>query len=64
MLDPRIHAAVARAVQESDQPGELARKLSAWMEQVATGNERREDQEAAARHLERLFDVTRVAAEG
>ena len=64
MLDPRIHAALVQAVQEVGQPGELATKVGAWMEQVAIGNERTEDQEAAARQLERLFKATAVAPEG
>ena len=64
MLDPRIHTALAKAVQEVGQPGDLATKLFAWMEQVAIGNEHAEDQDAAARHLELLFKATIVEGEG
>ena len=63
MLDSRIRAAVVKAVQEAGQPPELASKVVAWMEQVAIGNERTGDRDAAARHLDLLFETTVVALE-
>ena len=61
MTDPRIQAALAQALLEAGQPRALASKIGSWIEQVTNGNERVDDRDAAAQHLERLFEATRVA---
>lgn len=60
-IDTRISEAIQDAVEEAGQPRELARRLIAWIEAVASGNEDINDQATAARHLEVLFDGTVVS---
>ena len=57
VLDRRITQAINEAVEEASQPETLARRLIAWFEAVTSGNEDINDQ-AAARHLEVLFEGT------
>lgn len=59
-LDRRIIQAINEAVEEASQPETLARRLIAWFEAVTSGNEEINDQAAAARHLEVLFEGTVV----
>lgn len=57
-LDTRIIKAIEEAVKEAGQPETLARRLLAWFDAVTSGNEDINDQAAAARHLEVLFEGT------
>jgi hypothetical protein len=57
-LDPRIRVAIREAVSDAGQPPELATKLSAWLESLASGNTSLEDRDDTARHLELLYEVT------
>lgn len=60
-LDPRIRAAIKEAVSDAGQPPELATKLLAWFESLASGNASLEDRDDTARHLELLYEVTLAA---
>lgn len=62
-IDARITQAINEAVNEAGQPDTLARRLIAWFEAVASGNEDINDQATAARHLEVLFEGTVVEKE-
>ena len=57
-LDVKISEAIRAAVREARQSDALARRLTAWMEAVTSGNEDVHDQAAAARHLEILYEET------
>lgn len=57
-LDTRIVHAINEAVEEAGQPEALARRLTAWVEAVTSGNEDINDQSEAERHLEVLFEGT------
>ncbi|GAB1150133.1 CxC ATPase DNA modification system associated small protein [Shewanella algae] len=59
-LDTRIIQAIEEAVKEAGQPETIARRLLAWFEAVTSGNEDINEQDAAARHLEVLFEGTVV----
>lgn len=63
-LDARIIQAIQEAVEEEEQPATLARRLIAWFEAVTSGNEDINDQNAAARHLEVVFEGTVVSDDG
>lgn len=58
--DARISQAINAAVEEAGQSKELARRLLAWFEAVTSGIEDINDQAAAERHLEVLFEGTAV----
>ena len=59
-LDARITQAIKEAVEEAGQPDTLARRLIAWFEAIASGNEDINDASATGRHLEVLFQGTVV----
>ena len=63
-LDARIIQAIQEAVEEAEQPATLACRLIAWFEAVTSGNEDINDQNAAARHLEVVFEGTVVSDDG
>ena len=62
-IDARITQAIQEAVEEAGQPKKLASRVIAWFEAVTSGNEDIGDDEAAARHLEVLFEGTVVSNE-
>lgn len=57
-VDVRIMEAIREAVEEAEQPEALARRLIAWFEDVTLGREDINDQAAASRRLEVLFQGT------
>lgn len=59
-VDERISQAIREAVAEAGQPNALARRLIAWVEEVMLENEDINDWETAVRHLEVLFEGTKV----
>lgn len=59
-LDVRITEAIEEAVEEAGQPASLARRLIAWFEAIASGNEDINDSSATGRHLDVLFQGTEV----
>ncbi|MCY4218435.1 MAG: hypothetical protein OXE56_04070 [Gammaproteobacteria bacterium] len=59
-LDSRIIQAINEAVDEAGQPVSLAHRLIAWFEALTIGNEEINDAPATARHLEILFEGTKV----
>jgi hypothetical protein len=61
-VDRTIQEAVLASVREAGQPDQLAKKLLAWLEAIASGNEELTDLEAAQRHLELLFGAVEITA--
>lgn len=59
-LDGKIRDAIHEAVADAGQPDALARRLTAWMEAIASGNEDLHDSVTADRHLEILYAETAV----
>lgn len=59
-LDVRITEAIEEAVEEAGQPASLARRLIAWFEAIASGNEDINDSAVTGRHLDVLFQGTEV----
>jgi hypothetical protein len=51
-IDQKVREAIEQATKESEQSDALARKLIAWVEAVASGNEELYDNASAHRHLE------------
>lgn len=58
-MDPKISEAIATAVREAGQDEALARRLTAWMNAVTSGNEHVTDDDAA-RHLESIYAATTI----
>ncbi len=56
-VDPRIREAIAKAVNEAEQPKELSTRLLAWFEAIATGNASLDDRESVAKHVELLYEA-------
>ena len=55
-MDPKIIASIEEAVREKGQSEALARRLVAWFEAIASGNEDINDKQASNRHLELLYN--------
>ena len=62
-MDPKIEEAIEEAVREEGQSKALARKLAAWFDAVASGNEDLNDRQSANRHLELVYEETQVSGE-
>ena len=62
-IDPKIKEAIEEAVTESGQSKKLARRLVAWFNAIASGNEDINDTQSANRHLERLYEETKTDGE-
>ena len=60
-VDERISQAIKEAVDEAGQPSALARRLIAWVNAVMSQNEDINDWETTARHLDVLFEGTKVS---
>jgi hypothetical protein len=56
-LDPKIVEALRTATSEAGQPPALARRLVAWLEAVADGNEDINDIAATDRRLEIAYEA-------
>lgn len=63
-LDPQIKEAIEIAVEQAQQSSTLARRITAWMEAVVSGNEDINDKNNARRHLELIFNNTEVPKNG
>ncbi len=59
-LDPKIEEAIQAAVKQEGQSEVLARRLVAWMKAIVSGNENVNSEQSANRHLELLYDATKV----
>jgi hypothetical protein len=60
-MDKKIQDALREAVREAGQDPSLARKLEMWFEAIASGSEDVNDKQSANRHLELLYEDTRVS---
>jgi hypothetical protein len=58
MLDNKIKQAIKEAVAETNQPGELTKKLTSWLENLTEGNEQISVKESYARRCEHCFNTT------
>ena len=54
-VDPKIAGAIEQVVHRAGQSPALARRLIAWFDAVASGNEDINDRQSASRHLELLY---------
>ena len=61
-MDPKIEEAIKEAVEENGQSEALARRLVAWFDAIASGNEDINDRQSANRHLELLYGATMTDA--
>lgn len=61
-IDPKIEEAISEAVKEAGQSEAVARKLSAWMNAVTSGNEDVNNIQSARRHLDLLYEATHVSS--
>ena len=59
MVDKRIAKAIEEAVAEAGQPEPVAKRLIAWFDALASGNEDIHDDDAG-RRLESLFESAHV----
>ncbi len=57
-IDPQIEQAIKVSVREAKQSDSLADKLIAWINAINNGNEKINDQSAAARRLELIYEDT------
>jgi len=61
-MDKKIQDALREAVREAGQDPSLARKLEMWFEAIASGSEDVNDKQSSNRHLDLLYEDTRVSA--
>ena len=59
-IDAKIRESIEAAVREAGQSPGLARRIASWFEAVASGSEKINDRQSAARHLELLYEETQV----
>ena len=59
-VDPKIAEAIQNVVEDVGQSQALARRLVAWFNAVASGNEKINDRQSADRHLELLYGEVRL----
>lgn len=59
-VDPKIKEAIEAAVVAAGQDSSLAPKLIQWFEAIASGSEQIADQQSAYRHLELLYEATKL----
>ena len=59
-LDPRIKNAVIKSVKSHEQNENLAEKIIAWLEALVDGNESLEDKDSIARHVNLIYENTKV----
>ena len=58
--DTKIREAIETAVAKAGQDQTLATKLVRWFEAIAAGNEDINDSDLTDRHLELLYEATRI----
>ena len=61
-VDPKIKEAIETAVLDAGQDSSIAPKLIQWFEAIASGSEHITDQQSAYRHLELLYEATKLPA--
>jgi hypothetical protein len=54
-LDSRVVAAIKESVKELGQTEALAEKIIAWLDSLASGNDRLPSRDTTERHLELLY---------
>lgn len=59
-MDPKIVEAIEEAVEENGQTKVLARRLVAWFDAIASGNQDINAKQSADRHLELLYEATEL----
>lgn len=59
-MDRNIEKAFQEAAEGAGQNASLGRKLVAWFDAIASGNEDINDPQSSGRHLELLYDETVV----
>jgi hypothetical protein len=59
-LDPKIAEAIQRAASEAGQEANFAKRLIAWMNDLSNGNESLADNDSVKRHLNLVFEVTKI----
>lgn len=63
-MDPKIVDSIEEAVSEEGQSKALARRLVAWFDAIASGNEDINNKQAANRHLELLYNEAEPSKDG
>lgn len=61
-MDAKITQAIEEAVAEAGEDPAVARRLTAWMNAITTGNEGVNDVTSALRHLDGLYGETSSAS--
>ena len=61
-IDQRIKDAIGESVADHNQSQILTSKIIAWLEVLAEGNETLEDKEKVAKHLDLIYEATKVNA--
>lgn len=59
-IDTKLADAIRAAAVDLGQPAELAERVVAWMNSLASGNETLDDPDSVSRHLELLFESARI----
>jgi len=62
-IDPLIESAIRTSVNKGKQSESLADKLIAWVKAINSDNEGVNDTDAAARHLELIYEETTINPE-
>jgi hypothetical protein len=62
-IDKVIKSAIEEAVKDNEQNPELAKKIVAWVTAFASGGEEVNAGDAAARHLEVLYESVKISSE-
>lgn len=62
-MDSRIKSSIRTAVEEEEQPEQVAEKLIKWFENVANGNETLDDKSDYKRRVKGLYDAVMVSIE-
>ena len=60
ILNQKVKEAIFEAVRERDQPIEVAKRIEAWVTQIAKGNEGLEKPDDYQSHLEHALSVVRL----
>jgi hypothetical protein len=55
-IDRRIVAAIDEAVKDLGETPALAKKITAWLDSLAGGNDRLTDRDSTERHVELLYE--------
>jgi hypothetical protein len=60
VLNPKVKEAIFEAVRERDQPIEVAKRIEAWVTQIANGNVGLEKPDDYESHLEHALSAVRL----